>query len=198
MTKHTFLFLLLCLLTAACSNQEPQLLGERPSEDLSQELLNRFARYYAKLPSKATQRTKFEPRFDEGYAELAGRHRLDLHYYDAESNHTYLLVSRIAPSLQVKRVATGIKFRMEGDSIAHYEEIFRTWKMPEEELAQKGGLLFDKMTKGEDLSPYYSVNSGEEEYIEFPDEHTSYNVEKRAWESEQIDPLKPYYPQPRD
>jgi len=96
--------------------------------------------------------------------------------------------------MQVKRVGTGVCLRFEGDSITYYNEVFRTWKMPEEELAEKGGLLFSKMVRGEDLTPYYNANSGKEEYIEFPDDQVRFDTLRRVWVSAQGDLLEEYRP----
>ena len=64
--------------------------------------------------------------------------------------------------------------------------------MTEDELAIKGEFLFDLLVKGKDLSPYFPQNSGKEEYIEFPDEHTYYDTINRVWVSDLIDPLSSY------
>jgi hypothetical protein len=77
----------------------------------------------------------------------------------------------------------------EDSSIAELEEVFRTWKQVPESLKKVNDLLFAKMVRGEDLSPYYTVNSKNTDYIEFPDEYVSYNKELKSWESTQPDPL---------
>lgn len=68
----------------------------------------------------------------------------------------------------------------ETGKLIEYEEVFRTWKMKEEDLKARGTLLFDSMVNGKDLSPYYRTNSTEE-YIEFPDGHSFYDKEERMW-----------------
>ncbi|MBX2928354.1 MAG: hypothetical protein KF852_11005 [Saprospiraceae bacterium] len=156
-------------------------------------LLSRIIRYAGYLPKKADDLTKFDTIYDRSYAEQAALHRIDLYHKDNNTGDVYLLVSRIAPSLKIKRVAIGIHLRMEGDSITHYNEVFRTWKMEEAVLEEKGGLLYNLMVKGKDLSPYYPQHSGKEEYIEFPDEHTRFDVDKRTWVSDMENPLAPYY-----
>jgi len=187
--------ILLLLLVLGCQNTEKtlELLGEKPNEAFEQDMLGRIIRYTGKLPPKgATHANKFDPKFDEHYENLARQHRIDLYYRDSATLDLYLLVSRIAPSMQVKRVGTGVHLRFEGDSITYYNEVFRTWKMPEEELAEKGGLLFSKMVRGEDLTPYYNENSGKEEYIEFPDAQVRFDTLRRVWVSAQGDLLEEY------
>lgn len=185
------LLILLPFLFAACQ----QTIGKKPDEALERQTLNSIIRYIGKLPPKgATHDNKFAPAFDEYYDQLATQHHIDLYHQDAKTGDIYLLVSRIAPSLQVKRVATGIHLRMAGDSITYYNEVFRTWKMPEAELANKGSMLFAKMVKGEDLTPYYPQNSGNEEYIEFPDPKVHFDTQKRRWVMEGEDPLEEYRP----
>jgi hypothetical protein len=167
--------------------------AERLSEEERTELLQSVIRYLGKLPGKVGPEDRFDARHDEHYAKQAAEYRIDLYYEDAATGDIYFMASRIAPSLYVKRVGAGVKMRREGNEIAYYEEVFRTWKMAEEELAKKGALLFGKMVKGEDLSPWYTANSGDEEYIEFPDEHTHFDTEQRIWVSDMVDPLAPYY-----
>ncbi len=162
----------------ACQPSSP---GQKPDAETEGRLLKKIIRYTGHLPQRATHETKFDSSFDAFYLDEMKKHRIDLYYHDQSTDDIYLLVSRIAPSLRVKRVATGIKMRLSGDSVAYYHEVFRTWKMEEPELAQKGQMLFGKMVRGEDLSPYYPQHSGKEEYIEFPDEHTHFDVEKRRW-----------------
>lgn len=181
------------LLAAACSNPADSNTGQQPDAETQQQWLQRIVHFAAPLPDKADHSTKFDTVYKEFYAKQISRHRVDLIHQDAGSGDVFLLVSRLAPSLKVKRVGVGIHLRMEGDSITYYNEVFRTWKMEEEVLAQKGSLLFDLMVKGKDLSPYYPQNSGKEEYIEFPDEHTRFDTDKRAWVSDREDPLAPYY-----
>jgi hypothetical protein len=184
--KYTLL-ILFPFLFANC--QQSATIGQKPDETLERQTLKSIIRYAGKLPPKgANHDNKFDPKFDEYYEKLAQQHRIDLYHQDSKTGDLYLLVSRIAPSLQVKRVATGIHLRMAGDSITYYNEVFRTWKMPEAELAEKGAMLFAKMVKGEDLNPYYPQNSGKEEYIEFPDSKVRFDTQKRRWIVEGDDP----------
>ncbi len=185
--KYTISILAL-LLFSACQNTEkisPNI-GQKPDEVLAQKILGGIIRFTAKLPPKgANHENKFDPKFDEHYQKQVEQHRIDLYHQDSSTTDVYLLVSRIAPSMSVKRVGTGIHLRMSGDSITYYNEVFRTWKMPEETLAKKGAMLFSKMVRKEDLTPYYNANSGKEEYIEFPDENVRFDTEKRVWSTGQ-------------
>ncbi|MFN4079671.1 MAG: hypothetical protein ACK4NS_02125 [Saprospiraceae bacterium] len=179
----------------ACQIGSNRQYGQKPDPDTESQMLNRIIRYCGYMPKKANHLTKFNAVYDTFYIDQAGKHKIDLMYQDEKKGDTYLLVSRIAPSLKAKRVAIGIKLRMENDSLIRYEEVFRTWKMPEEELSVKGAMLFNKMVAGKDLSPYYPQNSGKEDYIEFPDPQTHFDVNKRRWVSalkaagEKADPL---------
>lgn len=166
-----------------CQSSLDTRLGERPGEDQEKVLLEAIIRYVGYMPQKANYDTRFDVQHDTFYMAQVEKHKVDLYYKDPQKGDVYLLVSRIAPSLTVKRVGIGIRMRMEGDSLIYYEEVFRTWKMPEEELEEKGSLLFTLMAKGKDLSPYYPQNS-REEYIEFPDQYTRYSAEKNRWISE--------------
>ncbi len=175
---------------AGCQMRSGTQAGEKPDAATEQQWLNRIIRYAGYMPQKADDTTKFDTIYNSFYAEQVAKHRIDLFYQDAGSGDVFLLVSRIAPSLKIKRVGIGIHARVVDDSLVYYEEVFRTWKMEEPDLARKGALLFDLMVKGKDLSRYYPQNSGKEEYIEFPDAHTRYDVQKRKWVTDLETPLE--------
>jgi hypothetical protein len=142
----------------------------------------KIIRYLAKPPEGLLPMEIFYPQYDSFYQIAQSRHRLDAYYIDGEAH--YFLVSRPAPSLTEKRVATGGKMKFDGnDSLAEYEEIFRTWKMQPDSLRKKSILLFEKMVKGEPLEKYQTRFTAPEEFIEFPDEKTYYDKEARAWRS---------------
>ncbi|GAA4435938.1 hypothetical protein GCM10023091_13200 [Ravibacter arvi] len=173
--------LLLCWLfsLAACTDNNYQ-----PSAHLSASEQNEFKasiiRYIAPLPKKGNHSTKFEPVFDQHYQKQTGLFRLDK-YYPSADGYIYFEVSRMAPSFQVKRVATAGRLKRDKNGKIHaYEEVYRTWKMDEETLARRTKKLFDSFLNHEDLSPYETANS-EEEFIEFPDGQIKYDKNRRMW-----------------
>jgi hypothetical protein len=143
-------------------------------------------RYAGDLAGKASHDNKFDPSFDDYYKNLSAAHELRFYSADTASEHTYFLLTRIAPSLTKKYVAIGGKLKMNKDSITYYEEVFRTWKMPEEEQLKVSEMLFNKMIKGEDLSMYYPENSGDEYIIEFPSEKVFFDTTRRRWLLEEL------------
>ena len=64
------------------------------------------SRYINKLPSKATNKTKFDSIFDEEYKDAAKKNELLFYYFDKENDEIYFAITKIAPSLKLKRVAT--------------------------------------------------------------------------------------------
>lgn len=184
------------LIFFACQNAETlhtPPVGQKPNAAFEQQMLHHIIRFTSRLPPKgATHDNKFDAQFDDHYQKQVEQHRIDLFHRDSSTSDIYLLVSRIAPSMSVKRVGTGVHLRMAGDSVTYYNEVFRTWKMAEDELAKKGAMLFTKMVKGEDLKPYYNANSGKEEYIEFPDVNVHFDTLRRVWLSKQTDLLEEY------
>lgn len=110
--------------------------------------------------------------------------RLDLIHTDTSTSHTYFLVTKPAKSLFEKRIAIAGRFHLdETDSLTHFEEIFRTWKMTEDQLTPKAAFLFRKMIEGVDLNPWTPEHSGDEEYIEFPNSTIIYDPQLRQWTS---------------
>lgn len=159
------------------------------TESEKEELLASIIRYLGHLPPKATHETKFDPEYDAYYQDLVNKHTLEMVFTHPDDGHLYFVTTRQAPSLFDKRVATGGKLTVDGEGkLTFYEEVFRTWKLPEEDLAVKSSLLFQEMIDGNDLSIYYPENSGNEEVIEFPNAYTHYDVENRKWVSSRFDP----------
>jgi hypothetical protein len=175
-------------------NQTPNYeANQHLTTDQQKHLAYSVMRYLGKLPGKANHQTKFNADFDDHYRALAESHKLD-YYHKNDDGTAFFLFSRIAPSIKEKYVAIGgyVKFDA-AQNIIDYAEVFRTWKMTPEELAPKSLLLFDLMVRGEDLSPYYTANSGNEEYIEFPDANTTYDKNQRLWVSTLEDYMEPLY-----
>ncbi|MFN5170574.1 MAG: hypothetical protein ACK5DD_13200 [Cyclobacteriaceae bacterium] len=139
----------------------------------------KIIRYLAKPPEGLLPMEVFYPQYDSFYRAAQSLHRLDGYYRDGEVD--YFLVSRRAPSIKDKRVATGIRMKFdEQGNLAEYEEVFRTWKMEDEVLKKKSLFLFEIMVSGGDLTRYYTANNSEE-YIEFPDARTYFDKAERKW-----------------
>jgi len=139
-------------------------------------------RYLGRSPEGVAPESRFQPRYDTFYRDQVSLHRLEAYW--EEGDRHYFLISRRAPSLYEKRVATGgyVSFG-EGGAMSDYEEVFRTWKMEPDTLTRRGLLLFGKMVEGEDLSIYETRNIGNTDWIEFPDERTWYDNPSRSWKS---------------
>lgn len=173
--------MLLIIMLGACTSPNKSYAPEAQLSDREQkEILYTTIRYLGHLPKKGNHENKFEATFDEYYSKLALDYTLEA--YHQKDGFEYFLVSRIAPSFKEKKVATGVKMQRNATGeLEYYEEVFRTWKFEIPEMQEKGLMLFDKMVKGEDLSPYYNANSGHEEYIEFPDGKVQYDIIQRRW-----------------
>lgn len=179
--KSIQLFLLtLVWLASACNSSKEYEAKQHLTEQEATHFKQKIIRYVATLPKRGTDENKFENRFNEHYLNQMSQVRLDK-YYPSKDGYIYFETSRIAPSFKVKRAATAgkLKFDQSG-TITEYEEVYRTWKMEEEELKEKTSLLFAKLVANEDLSPFLTENSAEE-FIEFPDVQVKYDKEKRRW-----------------
>jgi hypothetical protein len=181
-----FKYIILLLVLASCGKKESYIPEEQLTPQRQDIIMSKIIRYAGRKPEKATDSTKFLSQYDEHYITQVAEHKLNL-YFVNDDNHHFFLISRKAPSIYEKHVATGGRFKMnEQDSLVEYEEIFRTWKMPYDTLMNRGGLLFEKMVKGESLEAYLTKNSGGVEYIEFPDDNVYYDKQARKWKSKQF------------
>lgn len=181
------LVLILSVFVFGCKTEKPEI---DPTNYFDNAELSAFKykiiRYAGELPGKGTHANKFDSSFNEHYKKLSAAHELRFYYEDTKTGYHYFLLTRIAPSLTEKLVAIGGKLIMTADSLTYYEEVFRTWKMPEEDQLKVSEMLFKKMLKGEDLSRYYPENSGEDYIIEFPSQRYYFDTSKRRWLLEQL------------
>lgn len=187
--RSTFLiaFVSVSVFVFGCSTEK---LDIEPNNYLDSKELESFkykvVRYAGDLPNKGNHDNKFDTSFNDHYKEISAAHQLRFYYEDAASGYKYFLLTRIAPSLKEKYVAIGGKLKMNSDSLTFYEEVFRTWKMPEEEQLKVAEMLFRKMLNGSDLSKYYPENSGDKYIIEFPSERSYFDTSKRRWLLEEL------------
>ena len=196
--KNVFIILIFIMaMISSCGNhfsQEKLAVENSFNVEEAENFNYQIIRHMGKLPGKADHTTKFDEKFDDHYLKLAKAHSLELYYNDKKTGEEFFLITRIAPSIKLKKVAICGKLKKNDSGIiTHYEEIFRTWKMEPNELKEKSYMLFLKVLKNETLTPYYPENSGEDEWIEFPNENVYFDIEKRLWISTLEDPLEDYY-----
>ncbi|NBP71274.1 MAG: hypothetical protein EBR30_13930 [Cytophagia bacterium] len=179
--KANQLFFFIVLLFLSCSADRKYEVETHLDPLEREEQLWKIIRYIAKAPEGLLYEERFYPGYDSFYRHQLTRHRFEAYYIDKDRQH-YFLVSRPAPSLVEKRVSTGGKMKFDEDGkLIEYEEVFRTWKMVPDTLKKRSMMLFDKMVKNEDLSPFYTKNSNGVDYIEFPDDINYYDKSGRRW-----------------
>jgi len=179
------LFLILIVVTVSSCKKSTN--DYSPNSYLSKEEQLEFkqqvVRYVAKAPRRVVDASRFDSLYDDHYNKQVAEHEILAYHISSKGDH-YFLLARIAPSMDVKWVATGGRLRYgSNNELVEYEEIFRTWKMPRQQLEERAKYLFDLMVRGEDLTPYHSATAGFN-YIEFPDEHVTYDKAKRSWVSD--------------
>ena len=178
--RKYFVFACITLL-AACSSQTDKY---SPARQLSVKEMDAnlwaMIRYLGKSPEGLTSLERFYPAYDSHYVEQMKLLTLDAWYKVGDAQ--YFLVSKSAPSITEKRVATGGKVIFdESGGIREYEEVFRTWKMMPDTLKKRSIFLFDRMVKEETLRPFQTKYSNGKEFIEFPDQATYYDKSNHIW-----------------
>lgn len=176
--------ILLSIIIISCGSQGSYQPNDQLTPQEQDKIVTSIIRYVGKRPEKANDSTKFSAQYDEHYLDQVSKHTLALYYQSQDGQH-FFLMTRKAPSIYEKYVATGGKFRInDADSLIEYEEVFRTWKMVSDTLNKRSFILFDKMVKGESLNQFLTKNSKGVEYIEFPDDHVFYDKVNRTWKSD--------------
>ena len=177
----------------SCDNQPIEFnqlnqLDQESTRDFTEKLI----RYVGDQPEGSSDETKFNAYFDEHYSKEVNKHEL-IKYHKTDTGKTYFVFTRIAPSVKLKKVAIGGYVVLnDKHEILELEEVFRTWKDEPENLLPKIDLLFSKMVNNEDLTEYYTENSGGLDYIEFPNKEVWYNKSLRKWETSRVNPLEEF------
>lgn len=180
--KKVFIgFVFIVGVLTACTSKRDYRVSAHLTAQEQVEIMDKIIRYVGRAPEGLTFEERFYTAYDSFYMEQASLHKFDAFF--KEGSTCYFLVSRRAPSLVDKRVATGGKFVWENNKVTEYEEVFRTWKMVPDTLAKREIILFDKLVAGESLQPYETKYSNGIEYIEFPDERTYFDKASRQWKT---------------
>lgn len=154
-----------------------------------QRIIQQMVRYASKLAPEATHQTKFSHEFDWYYNRAADECRILFCITSGDSSFQ-LLVARKARSLTPMEEGIALKVSLDAkDSLIHYEEVFRMWKMPSDTLVKRGRYLFERMVNHEDLTIYYSKFQ-KDRFIEFPDERFTFDISKRRWRDSELDSIK--------
>jgi len=174
--------IILVLIAGACGTKNNYQVSAHLTPQQQDEMMWKIIRYVGRAPEGLTVEERFYAPYDSVYQEQAKLHKFDAYFI--KGNTHYFLVSRRAPSLVDKRVATGGKFVLNDENeITEYEEVFRTWKLVPDTLAKREMILFDALVKGGPLTPYETKNSNGVEFIEFPDERTYFDKEFKQWKT---------------
>ena len=181
--NRLFFLLAFSIFIFSCSEKK---LDIKPKTYLSDEQQSKLKfdviRYVDDMAKYATHLNKFDTIFNKEYLQKADKLDLLYAYKSSENDTLYFAVSKIAPSLKLKKVATvGKLVYDENQKISYYEESFRTWKMEIPELAKTTEMLFQKFIKNEDLSEFYTKNSKGKFIIEFPDDNNRFDTNSRQW-----------------
>ncbi len=181
MISRIFFFLTLGLVAISCEKK-----GYHPDEHLTMKqqdaVVWALIRYVARAPEGLTFQERFYKGYDKYYREQQALHKLDAFYVIGDT--CFFMISRRAPSLVEKRVASAGKFVLsENGELAYYKEVFRTFKMKPKELEKKSIFLFDRLVRNENLK-IFERSKSQEEYIEFPDETNYFDDKDRVWKQQ--------------
>lgn len=182
---RTIVLLFTLSIVYACNNNnipEDYLANKHFTAEESTALLLKLIPYSAKLPGGYDYTRRFDTALDSFYIKEVKNYELERYFFSEKDSSYYFLISRVAPSLFEKRIGIAGKYKQNQEgNITNYEEAFWTFKMKLPELEQKSLILFSEYLKGNDLSKYYPEGGQPEEWIEFPDKHSSYNKEEQRW-----------------
>lgn len=140
-------------------------------------LLANLITFIHKRPEAAINRDRTGPEFRMYFVEQLPRYRLLYHQRATDGTDWYYL---IRPARSVHGALRGVGGRFRADEalqLVEFEEIFNTPVLPEQELEDKGRVLFEEMIATGAVDTY----ANDRLYVEWPDERLKYDKERREW-----------------
>lgn len=186
-------YILIFILLLSCNKEQPEFqVSNYLSLQEQNEILSKIVRYSEKPAPGADHTTKFNSEFSDYYDLALDENKFLAYYVDNDSTH-YFLIARKARSVTPMKEGIAGKLKLDDKrNFAYYEEVFRTWKMPEDSLNHKGIELFRIMKEGGDLSKYGPKYKADR-YIEFPDNRFHFDIKNRRWRDNLFDSLQVSY-----
>jgi hypothetical protein len=179
-SMKSVVFCICVIALVACQN------SIRKSETLpSQSLLDSVLPYIAKKADTVAFDKRFEavnkPYYDQQKIEKSYAFT---HYAKSNDGYEYVMVKRMEPSLKHNKFsAVCMRFKRlpnGGIKAESFEELFWTWKMLPEQLAEKSDVLFDLAINHKPLSDY-EPEKAQDEWIEFPGNGVVYDIKTHTW-----------------
>lgn len=177
--KNIVLVVLLGFALIGCNSKEEYSADNYYTPEALKNNLFTILPYIAKLENGVN----YENRFDasqKSYFEAQQNNfkfSMERYFITPDSTH-YFLIWKIAPSLYVKKIAIGGRYKKDKNGkIYAFEELFNTPKMKLEELKEKSFPLFDYMVKNGNVDKYI----GDYLLVEFPDNKCVYDKNKTRW-----------------
>ena len=170
---------MLSIFVWSCAKKETYSPETYFSSEKQHQFLMNISRYVAKLPKHTSHEQKFDSKHDLYYQEEMQKYEIQHYYISSDSVH-YFLINRPAPSLYAKKVAIGGRLKYDKGMLIEYEEVFRTWKLKEDELEKKGEMLFAAMVEKGNVDQYLP-NKTQDDWVEFPDSKNYFDKASRRW-----------------
>ncbi len=140
-------------------------------------LLTDIITYVYSWPKEAKSHTRFEAEHREYYIEQLSKFKWIYYYVSPEGKH-HFYVLRPARSLHGhKRGVAGTYYLNSEGKITDFFEVFNTPLLPEEEIKEKGKILFKELIEKGSVESYI----GNIEWVEFPYENSYYDTTNYEW-----------------
>ena len=131
------------------------------------------------IPDSIKTETRFEEKNKSFFKGLISNYRFKYLTKQSDGNYYYLIYKQ-ARGVDDLLVGLGGTFTLsQNNTITALKEDFRMWRMPQPELDKKGLEVYEKFINHEPLTEY--MNSEEKKYIEFPNDHVTYDAGKHEW-----------------
>jgi hypothetical protein len=127
-------------------------------------------------PQGASWQTRFDKKYRRHYVAQLKKFSFEKYFINEEGAHFYYVI-RPARSAQGTTRGVGGTFKMDGDKIISFREVFNTPVATVPELQKRGEELFSRLVRSGNIDDYVK----HPDYVEWPDNITYYDTIQYQW-----------------
>ena len=132
------------------------------------------------IPDTVLRANRFEVQYKPFFLSIVNKFDFECLYKNSDEEYFYF-IRKPAYGVEGLFVGLGGKFKLDKNGkVKDFEESYRMFRMPDDELNKKGMAVYTDFIEGKDLSKFHK-DINVDPYIEFPNEHVAYNKKTLEW-----------------
>ena len=168
--------IIICILAlVSCSSKDKYSIDDYYDAMAQDSVLTSVVAHVFSAPPYTQMKDRFKPEYRQFYSSQSSKFSIDK-FYVAEDGKNYFFLIRPGSRSEDKRGVGGYFKVADHYQLAGFREIFVTPELPEKEVKERGGFLFDEMVKS-NIAKYIRMPS----YVQWPNDASEYDTIGYEW-----------------